>query len=331
MKRKYYSLIESQNSIRLTLMLSSHSQAANVPICAYIDKTYDLDLLLRAAKIEAERNDSLRLRLKCGIIEWEQYFVSRNESCGSFECYDFKDKTLSEIEEILSADAQKKLDFKHGEMYRIKLFSMPEGKTGIYMNLFHMISDAYGAFVMLEDILSVYESLANDLPLPPPLSSFEEKLQKELELKESNASQYEKEKEFFAQQLKEIDCERFFVSPAGIEKLDRVRAEKKDDSIKSYNIYNPLHSNSQCYYADIAKEQTDRIITFCKEQNVNPIALLLLGYRTYCSAINRRTPFFGILFMLNKRKTKSDKTMSGDLAQTIMFLSQIDENMSFKD
>ena len=323
---KYYDLVKSQTGIKWILLLSRHSQTASVPLYMVVDRVLDMSLLCRAAELEAARNDSMRLRFKKSLFNIKQYFVPHMTIADKIVTVDFTGKTEAEELEFLRRDAARPLDYKHGEVVRLIFYRTHDGKTGIYCNFFHMNSDAMGAVAMFCDLLSVYSALAAGTEMPPPLASFEEKIINEHELYKSKT--YEHELEAARAAMKSFGTP-FLAAPWGMDKLKAIRAKKHDESIYTYNTFNPFNDISENAVLNIGRELTKRLTEFCAEHSVSVQAVLHMGYRTYCSYKNERSATVCIDTVCDRRKTKSDKRMGGCIMSDFEYWLTLSEEESF--
>lgn len=324
-KRTYYELTSSQETMYYLILFTMHTQAAAIPFYFKLEKELDLNVLCRAAELEFERNDALRLRFCGSMLKPKQYFINEAEHNGKIRIVDFYGRPKEE-DEFFKKESFRPFKYRKGDTVRIVLCKTAEGKTGIYIDSFHLITDAYGVLTTVNDILAVYNALKTDAELPPPPESFEEKIKAEHELIKSE--QMDREREIAKKFLSE-NGEPFFAAPWGMERLRKERKKKKDPTLRTYSTLNLFSAKSGLYNSIIDGEKYDRLIGYCKTTNVSPSALLTLGYRIYCSAVNERNRYVALGNVLARRRTKKDKNLSGCLVMTSIMGRELFENESF--
>lgn len=329
MKKKYYEFNSAQTQIKYLLSFSLHSQTASVPFYAVVKEKLDFDVLRKAIDIEAERNDSLKVRYKGKLSGYKQYFVTEARKFSDKIAFaDFTGKTEEDEIAYLKKDASEKLDFKNGETARFILFRSHDGGSGIYVNAFHMAFDAAGVCIMLLDILSVYDALANGKELPPPLSSFENKLVEEKEYLKTDG--YKRQKEIL-ENVYARSGKPFLASPAGIEKLKKLREKKKDPEINTYNLFNPLKDKSEYLTLEVPHELVSKMRVYGKESRTPIQNLFQIGYRVYCSAVNERASSVMMTTICDRRKTRSDRNMGGNIMNSAGYHFHAEEAETFSE
>lgn len=327
MKKKYYELTQSQSEMRMLMILSQHTQAVSIPFYFVIEDKLDFKLLRRATEIEFERNDALRIRFK-GFFCSKQFFISEPDFDGKIEFCDFYGKKAEE-EEYLANESKKEFNYKKGDTVRIRLIRTHDDKTGIYVDFFHLIADAYGALITVKDILAVYHSLKNGEELPKPLSSVEEKIKSEIEFIKSES--YQKELKRAETYYASFADKLFYSAPWGIKELNEYRKKKNKPEAYTYVPFKLGKSQSKRTYFEIESALMKKIRHYCIENGVSLNDLIIFGYRTYCSAINERSSSVTVSNLVSRRRTFDDKNMGGCLTLSTLLSSNFSESDKFKD
>lgn len=321
-----YNLIPSQENIYLLVKFSFHKQIVQVPTSVCFDYDIDFSTLLEALNIEIERNDCLRLRFKEeeGVIR--QYFLPQ------YKIKKVPIKSFSSDEEqnkFFDKDAQTPIYFLKDECYRIYFFRAHNGYSGIYFNVSHLVMDAMGIFIFYSDLMAVYKALKTGSELPPPMFKYEDYIKKEHE-RMKNTDRLERSAEFYKNYFAK-GGEPIYAGIHGPEFLERERKRTHNPKLKVPTAYSPIYDKSHFVILDIDAEKGNKILNFCKEHEVAPEVLFILAMRTYCSAINYRTPDVFVNLMCGKRITYKDMRMGGCVAQTLQIRSIIPENDTFTD
>ena len=320
-----YDLIPSQQTMYMMVKYSFHKQLVQVPTSFSVAKNIDFDLLKKAFNIEIERNDSLRLRFVKQDGKIKQYFLPEYKM-DDIPVMHFS--SLEEQEAFLSKDAQKPVLFQK-ETFRIIFFSTEGEGNGIYLVTSHLILDAMGIIVLYFDLLQIYMALLHDAELPAPLASYETYIQEEF-ARLSNKEKMEKHASFYKEYFLK-GGEPFYAGVHGPAFLEKTRKKKKNPDLRVPFAYNPLYDKCDYISRTIPAEDTEKIFAFCQERKIAPESLLQLGLRTYCSAINYRTPDVFMMSLCSKRATTKEKHMGGCLAQPLQLRTILPEEFTFDD
>lgn len=322
--KKLYDLIPSQQTMYLMVKYSFHKQLTQIPISFSLEKDIDFALLKRAFNIEIERNDSLRLRFTMVDKHIKQYFLDRFTE-NYIEVKRFK--SLEEQESFFSVDAQKPVYFLKDEVYRVFFFKTEGVGSGIYFNVSHLNLDAMGIVITLIDIFKIYHALESGSEMPPKLDSFEEYINEEF-ARLSDEKKMAKHEQFYKEYFLK-GGEPFYASIHGPELLEKTRKKKKNPNIRVPAAYNPIYDKCDMIVKHIGAEDAKKILEFCLERQIAPESLFQLGMRTYCSAINYRTPDVFMMSLCSKRATNKEKNMGGCLTQPLQLRTIIPEDYTF--
>ncbi len=320
-----YDLIPSQQTMYLMFKYTFSKQIAQIATSFSVDYELDFDLLSKALNIEAQRNDSMRLKFIKVDKTIKQYFVPEIK-LGNIPKKYFR--TQQEQNEFFEKDAQTPVRFDKGENYRIYFYKNAQGGNGIYFNVSHLNMDAMGATVFYLDLLGVYNALLKGIDLPAPLASYEEYIQVELE-RIKNTKKMEKHEKFYREYFAK-GGEPFYAGVHGPEFLEKYRAKKKNPDLRVPAAYNPLLDKCKMVSAHVGTEDAAKIFAFCKERSIAPESLMMLGLRTHCSAINYRTDDVFMMATCSKRATLKEKRMSGCLVQPLQVRTIIPETATFE-
>lgn len=322
---KLYGLIPSQQTMYMMVKFSFHKQLVQVPTSFVVDRDIDFDLFKKAFNKEIERNDSLRLRFIKNGKDIKQYFLPSYE----MEEIPFKHfASKEEQEEFFSKEAQKPVFFEK-ETFRIYFYSTDGVGNGMYFNVTHLAMDAMGIIVMYFDLLQVYKALKNNTEMPAPLEPYENYIKEEfarLTDKKKMAKHYLFYKRYFLK-----GGEPMYAGVHGPAFLEKTRKRQRNPELRVPPAYSPLYDKSAFISKTISPEDTKKIFDYCLENKVPPETILQFGIRTYCSAVNYRTPDVFSLSLCSKRATNKEKHMGGCLAQPMQIRAIIPEDYTFTD
>lgn len=319
-----YELIPSQQTMYLMVKYSLHKQITQIPTSISVDFDIDFNLLTKALNVEFERNDALRLRFFKEDKVVKQKFIDEYK-VDSVPVMTFK--TKEEQDAFFGKDAQKPVKFLKGECCRIIFFNAYNGQKGIYLNVCHLNLDAIGILVFYVDLMRVYKALAAGEEMPPALNKYEDYLIKEL-ANLANEKKQQKAEKFYNEYFRR-GGEPIYAGVHGPAFLEAERKKKKNPDLRVPSAYNPLHDKADYITKKIPSEDAKKILEFCKANGTAPESLLLMGYRTYASKINYRTPDVFMQLMCSKRITYKDMQTGGCMAQPLQVRTIIEENKTF--
>ncbi|MDO4379478.1 MAG: condensation domain-containing protein [Clostridia bacterium] len=321
-----YDLIPSQQTMYLMVKFSFHKQLTQIPISFSVEDDLDFGLLKRAFNIEIERNDSLRLRFVMVDKNIKQYF-EKHASLNYIQVKRFKN--LEEQEAFFSKDAQKPVYFLKGENYRVYFFKTEGVGSGLYFNVSHLNLDAMGIVITLIDLLRVYKALRDGTEMPAPLDKYEDYIKAEF-ARLADTEKMKKHEDFYKRYFLK-GGEPFHANVHGPELLEKERKRKKNPNIRVPAAYNPIYDKCEMIVKHIGAEDSKKIFDYCLEKKIAPESIFQLGMRTYCSAVNYRTPDVFIQSLCSKRATHKEKNMGGCLTQPLQLRTIISEDKTFDE
>ncbi len=323
---KQYDLIPSQKTMVYMLKYSLHKQVTNVPTSFAVARTLDFALLEQALRTEILRNDCLRIVFKKTRRGITQSFLP-NRELPPVEVLHFD--TLEEQEAVFNADAAKPLRFLRGETFRVRFFTDPTGKCGVYLNVSHLVMDAVATSVFYRDLMAVYDALEQGAALPEPLASFEAHLAKEYTYLHSE--KYRKDLEFLTQFHQSMGGPPFYAGVHGPEMLDRQRKLFRDPDLGVPVAFDPFRDKAQTYRTETDEETTKLLLDFCASTGVSPEVLLQTGYKLHAARINRRAEDTMIMALCSRRVTQDEKNMGGCLTQPVQMRTKMPLTATFSE
>ena len=166
-----------------------------------------------------------------------QYFTAPY-AAGKIEFIDFTGKTKDEQNLFFSKDACRRVRFLKDEIFRIKFIRTYDGRTGIYSAVCHLNMDAVSVFLFFQDLLKVYAALRDGTDLPKPFMPFTEYMTREKQYL-GNKEKTDKDEQYF-RELYQTGGEPLYLSLRGARQLDDLRKKRRNPSLRSYPILNPL-------------------------------------------------------------------------------------------
>lgn len=325
--KKSYDLIPAQDMIQFMLKHSFfHKQVTQIPESMIVKKELDFDVMKKAFNIEIERNDCLRLRFFKEKGKIKQYFIDEYR-VDDIPVLDFASD--EERQAVLGADAQKPVRMLKDETFRIKFFRMSDGRNGVYINMHHLVMDNAAVFIFFADLFAVYDSLVNGTPMPNPLGSYEEIVQKELAYV-ANPENLKKEEQAYREYM-EKDGEPLYLGVEGPRHLEAERAKKKNPNIKAPSLFDPINDKAELTKHSINYEDSQKIFEFMKENNVGGECLVQLAMRLHVSKVNNRHNDTYFIVLCPRRRTLKEKRAGGTLAVPLPWRVVLPEDTTFRD
>jgi len=324
--RTYYEIHGSQMLPLLELKFSLHKEITQIIFYMILNRVIDFDLLKRAIDSEIARNDCLRIRFQKHEGSLKQYFLTEYH-LDNIRVLDFSGKTKQEQDAMLIKDAQTPLKTKKNEMYRFILYRTYDGRTGVYLNISHVIVDLYAVVLLFADLLEIITALQNGTPMPKPLASFEECLKKDL-LVFDDKDEMAKHRAFFEDYYKK-DGPSYYAGADGMRLLNQIRRKKKDPTIRYQAVNTMLIDKSRKYTMHLGKERADPILAYCQKNGIPLQTMIYVGMRTYLSKINEETDDVTFFVAFDRRITLSDKRSGGCRVNALPLRTIITKDKTF--
>jgi len=324
--RTYYDIFGSQQLPLRQLQYSLHKESTQIVFYMIVDQRLDFELLKSAVNQEIARNDCLRIRFKKHEGKLKQYFIPEYK-LENIPFLDFSDKTKEEQDSILSQDAHTPLKTKKDEMYRFIFYRTYDGRTGIYLNISHIIADLCGVLVIFSDLLDVIIAAVNGTPMPKPLALFEDCLKKDLQIF-NNKEEIEKHKQFYKEYYSKYGPS-FYAGPDGMRSLNKLRLKKKDPNLRYMTMNTFFFDKSDNYGIHLPAERAAPILSFCEKNNIPLQTMIYVGMRTYLSRINEGTDDVTFMIAVNRRITLADKRSGGCRVNALPLRTVISKDKTF--
>ncbi len=327
-ERTYYEICGPQQLPLVQLKYSLHKECTQIIFYMIVNQKLDFELLKQAVNIEIERNDCLRIRFEKRDKKIMQYFLPAFK-LETIPVFDFTGKTKQEQDAVLSKDAHTPRKTMKGELYRVILYRTWDGRTGIYLNISHVIADLYTIVLFFSDLLEVVAALQNGTPMPRPLCSFEECLKKDL-LVFHDKDATEKHHQYF-KQLFAKDGPSFYAGVDGMRQLNKARRKKRDPNLRYQTLNMFLNDKSENYTIHLPAQRAEPILSFCEKNSIPLQTMIYTGMRTYLSKINEETEDVTFLINFNRRITLAEKRSGGCRVNALPLRTVITKDKTFME
>ncbi|MDD2534767.1 MAG: condensation domain-containing protein [Eubacteriales bacterium] len=322
-----YPLTPAQQLPMFARTYTIHKQVINIPISMIIDDTIDQALLSQSIETAVSRNDAFGLRYFRQDKEWRQYFTDR--SVILLDPIDFTGRDEYEMEATFHKLSKQVMKIEKSPMAKICIFTSPDGKTGIFAVINHLIMDSWSIGIFFKDIMENYYAFRDQLPVPKPIFSYESALQKDLAYLSSD--RYKQDVEYWTEVVANENAKCFHTSISGSQVLENHRKKVKDPEFRFASSFF-LKTSARHEVLMMDETIVNKMKEFCQINNY-PISLLIyFGLRTFYAKVNNRASRIGSMNMVARRSTLEEKKSGGSRVQTILMGStDIDEKLTFKE
>lgn len=281
-------------------------QVLNIGTGLYVQQDVDFGLLKQAIYKAYERFESMRIR----FIEDEdgtmyQYIVPNEER--DIILHDF-----SNWREEAAHDEMRKwtaVPFKrcNSPMNLVAMIKLPNGFNGIYLKADHMTMDSSSIIGFHRDVLELYCNLKYGTDMPKPMMSYIKQIEKDIEYENGSEARKNDEK-FWDEEI--ARSEPMYTDFTGLGRLLTQRRETGNPDLRSAIITSTsLEAAISVYHLE--KEPSERLMQFCRDNNVPMTSLLLMGLRTVLSQFNGNEKDVSVKTNVARRGKLSEKRCGG--------------------
>lgn len=298
MKKDVYNLTKPQMSIYMTEKFSNDS-TNNIMGSIYFKSDIDVETLKEAMFLTIKNNQALRTRIfeENGVPK--QFFSDSIPS--DITVKDFSQKTMNDFKIFQTEFVQELFTLLNGDLCKFVICILPNKKVAFFGKFHHIIVDAWASALVLDNIIKNYEKLQNhqvDFETAGLYTDFIDREQKYL-----SSDTYAKNKEFWNNELKNVQPVSIKTSPSTSNNANRVEFI-------------------------LSLEETNLINDFCKQNRISAYALFLAAiniylYRTTSGQFSIQTP---ILNRIGK-----EKNTIGMFINMISIPNNIDNNYTIME
>ena len=260
---------------------------------------------MKASIYEAVRRcDTMRLRFVMGKkLQLHQYVTQKSELM--VEEWNLSDYTVDEAKEKLLAFSRMNIPMFNCEIHRIFLVKFKDGYQGLFMRLHHLAMDAYSLKVFINDIFEIYKHRTQGTAYPKPMRPYIPALEKELEYETSE--QHETDRQYWYDSLAK-ESEPVFTDFMLDSRLKK--QQEKYPGRRFADIHSGLPDADSVRFS-MSKELSDRVMEFCKENELSVFACISMAIRTALSCFNDNQEDVSFKMIINRRGAIAEKKSGG--------------------
>lgn len=308
-KIEAYPLTAAQRIHNYSRLACPRNELLNIGTGLYIKQETDFELLREAIYEAYERQDAMRLRFleteEDGQKQVYQYLVPFEDR--EIEFVDFSDWKEEDAHEQMRRWTEIPFRREHSPMNKIVMVKLPDGYNGMYMKVDHMTMDSSSIITFYRDVLELYCHKKYDYQYPKPMQSYIKQLEKDLAY-EANSKARQRDTEYWVEKITE--SEPIYTDFTGMGRLLTCRREQNNPNLRNARITSSSVDAAISVF-ELEKEPSDRLMEFCRENNVPFVCLLLMGMRTVLSKFNDNEKDISIKSCVARRGTVLEKKSGG--------------------
>lgn len=304
MENEYLELTNPQKSIWLTNQMYPNTPIENICGSVTIEEKVNFIALQKSINLFVKNNDSFRIKLvqtKDGVKQYISHFSSFNVEI-------IKVNFNSDVNLIEKNLVATPFPLTDTILFKFIMFEFPDGHGGFVINAHHLISDAWTAGLVVNEIMDSYTKLIyQEQLLKEDFPSYKDYINSETEYLQSE--RFKKDENFWMDLYKDIP------------EIAKIPASKEISSSE-----NPCASMRQEFKID--KKIIDSINLFCVNHKVSIFNFFMAIYAIYISKISGLQEFVIGTPILNRSGYK-EKHTTGMFISTIPFKISLGYDFDF--
>lgn len=306
MESNVYNLTNPQKSIWFTEQFYKGTPIENITGCVIVLEKLNLKALQKAINLFVKSNDSFRLKFTVKDDKPLQYLSSFSE----FEIENVMVNTDEDIKDIENKMSNTPFEVLDNLLFSFKTFTFPDGHGGFVITAHHLISDAWTAGLVVNEIMDYYEKIINSQIIDNQNPSYLDYITSEQEY--LNSEKFNKDKEFW---------NKIFKTVPEVATIPSINVENSNSS---------LSCKAKRKQFVIPKETMNLINEFCKQNKASAFNFFMAVLAIYLSRVSSLDDFTIGTPILNRGNFKEKQT-TGMYISTIPFRISINHKIPFAE
>ena len=306
MESNVYNLTNPQKSIWFTEQFYKGTPIENITGCVIVLEKLNLKALQKAINLFVKSNDSFRLKFTVKDDKPLQYLSSFSE----FEIENVMVNTDEDIKDIENKMSNTPFEVLDNLLFSFKTFTFPDGHGGFVITAHHLISDAWTAGLVVNEIMDYYEKIINSQIIDNQNPSYLDYITSEQEY--LNSEKFNKDKEFWNEIFKTVP---------EVATISSINVENSNSS---------LSCKAKRKQFVIPKETMNLINEFCKQNKASAFNFFMAVLAIYLSRVSSLDDFTIGTPILNRGNFKEKQT-TGMYISTIPFRISINHKIPFAE
>ncbi len=306
MESNVYNLTNPQKSIWFTEQFYKGTPIENITGCVIVLEKLNFKALQKAINLFVKTNDSFRLKFTMKDDKTFQYLSSFSE----FEIENVMVNTDEDIKDIENEMSNTPFEVLDNLLFSFKTFTFPDGHGGFVITAHHLISDAWTAGLVVNEIMDYYEKIINSQIIDNQNPSYLDYITSEQEY--LNSEKFNKDKEFWNEIFKTVP---------EVATIPSINVENSNSS---------LSCKAKRKQFVIPKETMNLINEFCKQNKASAFNFFMAVLAIYLSRVSSLDDFTIGTPILNRGNFKEKRT-TGMYISTIPFRISINHKIPFAE
>lgn len=306
MESNVYNLTNPQKSIWFTEQFYKGTPIENITGCVIVLEKLNLKALQKAINLFVKSNDSFRLKFTVKDDKPLQYLSSFSE----FEIENVMVNTDEDIKDIENEMSNTPFEVLDNLLFSFKTFTFSDGHGGFVITAHHLISDAWTAGLVVNEIMDYYEKIINPQIIDNKNPSYLDYITSEQEY--LNSEKFNKDKEFWNEIFKTVP---------EVATIPSINVENSNSS---------LSCKAKRKQFVIPKETMNLINEFCKQNKASAFNFFMAVLAIYLSRVSSLDDFTIGTPILNRGNFKEKQT-TGMYISTIPFRISINHKIPFAE
>lgn len=306
MESNVYNLTNPQKSIWFTEQFYKGTPIENITGCVIVLEKLNFKALQKAINLFVKTNDSFRLKFTMKDDKTFQYLSSFSE----FEIENVMVNTDEDIKDIENEMSNTPFEVLDNLLFSFKTFTFPDGHGGFVITAHHLISDAWTAGLVVNEIMDYYEKIINSQIIDNQNPSYLDYITSEQEY--LNSEKFNKDKEFWNEIFKTVP---------EVATIPSINVENSNSS---------LSCKARRKQFVIPKETMNLINEFCKQNKASAFNFFMAVLAIYLSRVSSLDDFTIGTPILNRGNFKEKQT-TGMYISTIPFRISINHKIPFAE
>lgn len=306
MESNVYNLTNPQKSIWFTEQFYKGTPIENITGCVIVLEKLNFKALQKAINLFVKTNDSFRLKFTMKDDKTFQYLSSFSE----FEIENVMVNTDEDIKDIENEMSNTPFEVLDNLLFSFKTFTFPDGHGGFVITAHHLISDAWTAGLVVNEIMDYYEKIINSKIIDNQNPSYLDYITSEQEY--LNSEKFNKDKEFWNEIFKTVP---------EVATIPSINVENSNSS---------LSCKAKRKQFVIPKETMNLINEFCKQNKASAFNFFMAVLAIYLSRVSSLDDFTIGTPILNRGNFKEKQT-TGMYISTIPFRISINHKIPFAE
>lgn len=332
-KVNYYPLSPAQHLMFYAYRFSIHKQLMNIPTSCLKDTLLDMALLKQAVAASVQRHDVFGIRITKVDKQTRQYFSDR--AVLTLGELDFTGQSAAAMDKRLHQIGAKATGLYDKPLASLYLIKTPDGKSGVFTVICHLIMDSWAITQFYKDIWDVYDALLIQAPPPKALPSYEAMLQKELDYQTS--AQHDLDRAFWSEEIAGAPAGSPVGPPPisthvnGSIMLEKYRKFKRKPDYR-FGRGISLRTTARHAVHMVSAADMAKMTAFCQTNRIATTQVLFtLGVRLYLAKVNQREQDISFHLISARRGTLVEKLCSGTRVHPLILRTIMAEQVTFAE